>query len=506
MRCREGVTGYPDNTDTDADGLDDHFEARVGWTVPFARDFKPEYKVYPSPLGCDVDGDDSPDGPGPGTTLDPCPASAYAPESERRTDPTLTDTNGDGVADGEQSLPDALRAVPIGGRMPVGLRHWGGTGQFGLVNSPAGIAVDGNQPLADSNGHPVPVDSYVIERTPFGMSDDIVKFTGNPRGEMPWRRTARIELPPGAFGPDSNGRNGVATGIAVGRGSIGTGDQAGPPVIANFYTKDHPGVFPNGQFGNVFETFNGTTGEAVISPDGPDGTVRGLYGEGVCCFFNPYMFSNAPATLGNGYLDTIDPNRIVIGHAFNRTPGLNATATGLDSNEKSSLPSEYLGNLDTAQLMMRFGAKPSAANALNPAPGQITDPAGVAVDRTNDRLYAADDIGRNPDGSHVPEGALTRFDLSSGEVEAHLRDDGGALSGLTGLAVDPSGRYLYALSQTNGTMYKLSPSLAILGRLGSVATPPFQAPVDLDVDGKDGIWIVDQATRLIHFYFYPFGS
>lgn len=495
----------PDNADTDSDGLDDHFEARVGWTVPYARDFKPEYRIYPSPLSCDVDGDDSPDGPGPGTETDPCPTSAYAPESERKTDPTLTDTNGDGVFDGKQALPDALRAVPVGGRMPVQLRHWGGNGQFGPDTSPAGIAVDGNQPLVDSNGHPAPVDSYVIVRTPFGLSDEIAKFTGNPRGELPWRHTLGIELPDEAFGLGSSGRNGVATGIAVGRGSVGTGDQAGPPVVVNYYTKEHPGVFPNGLFGNMFGTFNGTTGQMIISPDGPDGTVRGLYGEGICCFFNPYMFSNPPATLGNGYLDTVGPNRIVIGHAFNRTPELNATATGWGSSEKSSLPSEYFGNLDTAQLMMRFGDKPSAADALDPAPGEITDPAGVAVDRVNDRLYVADDIGRNPDGSFVPQGALTRFDVSTGEVEAHLSDDSGALAGLTGIAVDPSGRYLYALSQTNGTMYKLSPSLAILGRLGSVTTPPFQAPVDLDVDARDGIWVVDQATKLIHFYFYPFG-
>lgn len=494
----------PEKADTDGDGLTDHFEARVGWTVPFARDFESEYKVYPSPLDCDVDGDGSPDGPGAGPAGDPCPVSDYPPESERKTDPSLTDTNGDGISDGGQPLPDVLKAVPRGGRLPVKVRTWGGAGVFGPT-TPTSLAVDRNQPLFDGDGRAASINSYVSVSMP-GGDDEAVRFSGNPRAGMPWRASAnsRLRFPgfPALPGDTPGLRDAYQTGIAVGPGQVGSGEDAGSPVVGNFYTKAihaTPGQTPS-RIGNMFLTYNGTTGEPLDRAQ--DGQLRGLYGTGICCFVTPFEtpYPGPPTSNGLGAIDTIGRNGLVVAHGMDRTQSGNAA-------ESQALPTVYFGALSDppAQMTMRYGRKPTdPSHFLDPDPGELVDPAGIAVDEVNGRLYVADNIGRTEDGRPLKPGAITRFNLSSGEVEAQLKVADGALTDLRGLAVSPDGEYLYAVA--NHTMYKLSPSLAILGRLsGPDGDGPFTRPLDVDVDNAEGVWLLDANTKLIHFYFYPFG-
>ncbi len=506
----EQIGTDPESADSDGDGLTDHFEARVGWTVPFARGHRPSYKAFPNPLNCDVDDDGSPDGPalpppdGPGPSLpniEPCPTGHLGPESERLTDPLITDTNEDGLIDGDQALPDALRAVGPGGRMPVEVRTWGGEGMFGPETEPTGIAVDGNQPLFDANGRPLPVDSYVTEQTPVGDDDLVAKFTGNPRAGIPWRHRDYLSFDK-SFLPGTFHLNAAATGLAVAEGKVGSGDTAGSPVIVNWYTKGTPAqTDPGSEYTNVFLTYNGLTGDSLQLGDVGEGVVGGVYGGSGCCFGSPYRSNGLPHSFGNGQLDSAGTNTIVIAHGWDSNPNLNAIIN-------TALPTQYVGLGDIeARPSRTFGSKTGDTTAAtNPAAGQLTNPSGIAIDRINGKLYVADNIGRGQDSGHYNlRSTLTRFDLASGEVEAFATFPDGELSGLQGIAIDPDGEYLYATSAT-GTMFKLSSDLAILGRLGSAGDPPFEMPRDVDVDNRNGIWVVDSATKLIHFYFYPFGS
>jgi len=75
------------STDTDADGLSDFDETKVGWTVQPAG--KDAYDVYPDPRVADADGD---------LLKDP-------EEKAAGTDPYLRDTDGDGTDDKNDELP-----------------------------------------------------------------------------------------------------------------------------------------------------------------------------------------------------------------------------------------------------------------------------------------------------------------------------------------------------------------------------------------------------------------
>lgn len=81
-----------DATDTapSGDGLSDYYEARIGWEVVLEGDLAPEpYRVFPSPVLMDTDGDGLDD----------------REELALGTDPTLRDTDGDGVLDPEDPRP-----------------------------------------------------------------------------------------------------------------------------------------------------------------------------------------------------------------------------------------------------------------------------------------------------------------------------------------------------------------------------------------------------------------
>ena len=154
------------HADTDSDGLTDYDETQTGWQVPKIGS-QAAYQVYPSPLSADVDGDGSPDGcPGTATT---CAGSSFRPESVRKTDPNLPDTNSDGLTDGSQDLPDALLYCPGCYRAPdfassLGNGQGDGDGQFGTyesfpdLNGPGAIAVNrntGDLYVADPSNHRV---------------------------------------------------------------------------------------------------------------------------------------------------------------------------------------------------------------------------------------------------------------------------------------------------------------------------------------------------------------
>ena len=492
----------PTKTDTDNDALGDREEAIDGWTVPFARGQQASYKVFPSPLSCDADGDDSPDGSGPGNALyGPCP-TGQGPESVRLTDPNDADTNGDGQPDGAQPLPDALRAVPVGGRMPVLLRTWGGEGMFGGT-MPMGLAVDPNQPLVTNDGKAAPIDSYVVARDPSTASsadDQVLQLRGNPRSTQPDPTLDRLDVDDGTdFIGNGEAISAGAVGIGVAEGQIGTGDDAGSPVVVNYYAKNTAGVDP-AQATNAFTTFNGTTGEDEFL--GTDGAgVAGAYGGNLCCFKSP-VFSTT--VVGNGPLDIVGRNAIVIAHG-----------TGGFASDPDARASLYRNFGDPiAERTTNYGVNHPQSFPTPQEPGDLIDPSGVAADVGNGRLYVADQIAN----SDFVFASLTRFNLATGAVEAFASDgeDPGPLVGVRGVAVDPDGRYIYALASgdtdCNGMLLKYSPSLTLLGRI-EVPTPLTGSHCatsggdyeDIDVDNGNGIWLTQPHSQLMRFFFYPFG-
>ncbi len=499
----------PNNKDTDSDAAtdagnmhsSDYFEARVGWTVPFPRGNQPGYQSFPSPLACDADGDQSPDGPGTGNLqYGMCPTLTpnvtFGPESTRFTDPTLGDTNSDGILDGDEPLPAALQAIPIGGRMPELVREWGGEGEMGDAQ-PIGLAVDINQPVFDSNGQAAPQTSYVIARRPASHTDNIYAFEGNPRVGAPSRVLGDID-PPANFFPDPTVKA-AATGIAVAPGSVGGPNAnppvaAGSPVVVNYYPKTMPNT--GAQYSSAFTTFNSSTQDLAASGE----QLSGAYPGPDCsnCFVAP-VFGPGPETIGSGFLDVASQHSIVIGHGRNQDAAFNA-------GDIKAIPTRYFGAGDPdADLGARYGSKPPVPVA--PTEGELTNPTGVAVDRANNKLYAADDIA--PTGTTA--GALTRFNLVSGAPEEFAYANDATLAGLRGLAVDPQGKYVYAASAQCETVYKFSPSLGILGAIGGAdclggnPTDLFEQPSDVDVDPANGIWVTDAESKTMRFFFYPFG-
>jgi DNA-binding beta-propeller fold protein YncE len=170
-----------------------------------------------------------------------------------------------------------------------------------------------------------------------------------------------------------------------------------------------------------------------------------------------------------------------------------------------SLPTQYVPNVGASLI----GRKPQGTV---PQRGTVVDPAGIAVDRANGKLYVGDDVaGPEPGTSGV--GAITRFDIASGNVEEFLMTDNGELAGLRGIAVDPSGDYVYAAAAGQNVVYKLSPSLAILGRFGfpgPTSNPDegqgsFADVWDVDVDAGHSVWATDKSSDLVQFFWFPFG-
>jgi hypothetical protein len=484
----------PQRPDTDDDGLTDQVETQKGWTVPFARDGQSEYKALPSPLSCDGDGDTSPDGTGPGNTQYGFCPTGQGPESTRFTDPTLADTNFDTVLDGDQPLPDALRAVPLGGRVPELIRHWGGPGELGGAQ-PTGIAVDGNQPVFDSEGKAAPIDSYVIARLPAPDDDEVYRFTGNPRAVTPFRTQTELDPQPTDFAGNP-GVVAAATGIAVAPGSVGTGDDAGSPVIVNYYPKTAGSITDPNQGPSAFTTFNGNTGDDLLSSE----PVAGSYG-GSCCFLPPAM-APGEEEIGNGFIDLATPLSLVVAHGRDKLDPLE------NWGDQNAVPTRYRGGDITPNIFMTYGQKPPNTAPDNPGSGQLNDPSGIAIDHGNGKLYVADDISSDPS---VLRGTLTRYDLASGHPEQFVSTADGSLAKLRGLAVDPNGQYIYAASDHCNVVYKLSTSLSILGAIGGSSctdapqTTTLQDPSDVDVDAANGVWVTDAGSQLINFYFYPFG-
>jgi hypothetical protein len=265
---------------------------------------------------------------------------------------------------------------------------------------------------------------------------------------------------------------------------------AGSPVVVNYYAKGGT-TNPAGSI-DFLTTFNGTTGEDLNSFAESNGTgaiydnLAFAYGADDGTFRSPFFRSGR---IGNGHLDYTTGNNPIIGHGIGPTPGYDL--------DESALPTEYLRN----QEMSRFGSLPLNQNLEK---GQLYDPSGIAVDRAAGKLYVADDRG----GSRGV-GSLTRFDLASREAEEYL-DDSTALAGVHGVAVDPSGEFVYAAA--GAYIYKLSPSLAILARFGGPGATgggsgngALAAPWDLAIDATGGALVTDSQTNLVQYFHYPFG-
>ena len=489
----------PQVPDTDGDGLGDQLESQTGWTVPLTKGTQSEYTVRPSPLSCDADGDNSPDGSGAGNqTYGTCPTSTYPPESERATttggtglegtDPTLADSNFDGLLDGAEPYPDVLTNIGPGGRVPVFLVDWGGTGGGGgFFTRAQAIAVDHNQPMFNSSGQPLPIDSYVVDRTSATGFDDVQKFSGNPLVAAP----VYSGLSLGTNGTHSDANSQMimaATGVSVAPGVVGSGSDAGSPVVANYYPKIGSSISDLSQPTNLIDTVNGTTGEDLW----PLGAAVSYGGTGEPTSF-PAPAGQQATLVGNGFIDTAGAD-VFVGHGFG------SGAADDNASWPNSLPTQYVSNGSVRV----FGTK---AGLETPARGELVDPSGLAVDRGDNQLYVGDDVG-GPDPDNSSVNAITRFDIATGRAAEFLLNQEGALAGLRGIGVDPSGSYIYAAAAGQNVVYKLSPSLSILGRFGfpgSDGKGGFTDVWDVDVDQSHGVWVTDQGSNLIQYFWYPFG-
>jgi hypothetical protein len=519
----------PTNPDTDGDGLNDWVETVVGWSVPMKRGNQAKYRTLSNPLSCDIDGDGSPDGPGPGNaTHGPCPASGYPPEATRAlttgdagnallpvrglegTDPLSADTNTDGLLDGLQPLPDVLKAPTRGARVPLWIRQWGGPSDF---ESARAIALDRNQPLVDDKGALAPVDHYVINRVHSGH-DRIVKFTGNPLSSTA-PQIAPISQQPNSFLPSltsdlsTQGLTMAATGIAVRPGVIGDGSpgnpKGAPPVAVNYYPKAATHYNAN-QHTNYLTTFNGTSGVDVhgqgLQSSGRSEVQYGSLKDSPPTFWPP-AFHTGARSLGNGFVDATANGTPIIAHGFGADLEANLKLGGAGE----ALPTQWLNRGGRT-----FGSKPKDTTA-KPAAGELIDPQGLAVDRAADKLYVSDDIVGEGGGSawKTTPGTVTRFDQTTKQVEAFLPTSAG-LKALGGVAADPSGEYVYVASQADNYIYKLTDSLSVVARFGG-PTPAggeaghgtFAHPWDMDVDSLSGIWATDRTSNLIQYFFYPLG-
>jgi hypothetical protein len=267
---------------------------------------------------------------------------------------------------------------------------------------------------------------------------------------------------------------------------------AGSPVVVNYYAKGGSAILADSM--DFLTTFNGTTGEDLGSFASDDGTgaiyynLAFRYGGAGGTFQSPFF-----GPIGNGHLDYTTGNNPIIGHGA----GLDPDVSQILIRQPGALPTEYLRNEEQTI----FGSKPPSGS---PTQGEVLDPSGVAVDRTAGKLYVADDRER-VDAS----GNLTRFDLASGEAEEYLGDSA-ALAGVHGVAVDPSGEFVYAAA--GAYIYKLSPSLAILARFGGPGATgggsgngALAAPWDLAIDATGGALVTDSQTNLVQYFHYPFG-
>lgn len=111
-----------------------------------------------------------------------------------------------------------------------------------------------------------------------------------------------------------------------------------------------------------------------------------------------------------------------------------------------------------------------------PERGRFVDPAGIAIDREEGVMYVIDErmiMGiTKENAADAANITISRVEIATGAVEDFVRFlpalDCQAPS-LRGLAVDPSGEYLYAAVGVGGTgdfVTKLSPSLTVLGHFG----------------------------------------
>ncbi len=515
-----GLGTDPLDPDTDDDVLSDSVEVQEGWVVPLAKNGEPDYQVYSSPLSCDVDGDLSPDGPGPGIATDPCP-DGFGPESTRAdddgggpppipidpfegTDPNVADTNSDGLTDGVEIMPDALRPPIAGGRVPTFLREWGGTGGNGqgTFQTTQGLAVDQTKPMVDpQTGFPLhDVSSYVINRRDDDLSveptDEVQHFRGNPLIEVPVFEQALLPDTVTDLGVNSHLRMAAVGIAAVPNTRVTTLGVEGPAISVNYYPKSASQSHNASEPIDFITTFNGESGldingDAVANP-GPNqigfnnAFEYGNPGDGV--EFDSPLFSNG--RIGNGMFDHSPGRDPIIG--FGQSPG---PSTVLDPH---ALPSEIQANSLGRRV---FG---TAATNTTPASGKFLDPSGVAVDRTRADVYVADDLQ-----DRVEAGNLTKMTSANGNVEAFLGGSS-ALEGVRGIAVDPGGKYVYAAA--GAYIYKLSTSsLAILGRFGGPGTTngvgggAMTAPWDIDIDAEHGAWVTDSTTDTIQYFYFPFG-
>jgi DNA-binding beta-propeller fold protein YncE len=316
----------------------------------------------------------------------------------------------------------------------------------------------------------------------------------------PFRTQTRFQPAPADFAGNPDVIP-AATGIVVAPGSVGSGETAGSPLVVNFYPKSAASVSDPTQGPNAFTTFNTTTGEDLFQ----NSPLSGGYGsgspEGFCCFLPPVL-PPGEEQIGNGFIDLANPLSLVVALGRHKLEALQ------NWDDPNALPTWYRSGDISADVWTTYGTKPINTNVEDPSSGQLNDPSGIAIDRLNGKLYVADDIASDPS---VLRGTLTRFNLFNGQPEQFVSTADGSLAKLRGLAIDPDGQYLYAASDHCDVVYKLSTSLSILAAIGGsscTSTPhpsAFQDPSDVEVDAANGIWVTDEGSQLISFYFYPFG-
>lgn len=471
----ETIDGTDDTTkDTDADGLTDQFETKVGWTVPIATPFdkptKTRYRVISSPLSCDADADGSPDGPGKGTKTDPCPSGPV--ESTRGekalpkpgadpgsaslgTDPKAADTNRDGIVDPRQSASSALQNVPPGSRAPIYVAQFGGRGGGGgTFRDPSALAVD---------RYSTPQRIWVDD-----LGDDLVQSfsLARPKDKPPFEHLTDIS-------DSGNERSGIA--VSPTRVGDATRSEDGQLLYAGRFTYDAKICS-----GNVFDIckvvqfgvgmFNGTSGKL----NSKDTLVKA----------NSVVPSNDANGSPVARLD-VDGNR----NLYVATSG---NATGKNANDYDHSVATVAQYSASGARVRTFGF---TTDTLPTAKAGIVNPTGVAVDSARD-VY----VTQSAADPKVIRG-LRKFDAQSGGMSGFTYYGGDP----AGVGVDCDG-YVYVLDRKADAVHKYTMNLTYLtsfGKLGS-GNGQFNDPIDLDVDAENNLYVLDKGNLRVQSFTYPF--
>ena len=487
--------------DTDGDGLTDKQETVTGWTVPFQRSpsSPASYTTLSNPRSCDADGDLLPDGWGAGTPASPCPGNAlgweslraisnpsFPPSSLAGTDPREPDTNADGILDGNQAYPAVLQYFDPSFLMPIFAGQFGGEGEGGgRFRGPLAVSV--NKYIDLTKG---PAEIFVIDNGnslvqkffgPEPCTPDGAPPQTPPLPACPSTPPAGHDQPPPfqapTFSQSLHARSAQGVGVSPMTTIPKQGSQESPAPLL--------WVAPaNGFALSAWSTADISTPPIAIAFGGTPGSLD-------------------VDTSGNVYV------------ASSRGPlASHSTASDYESDRKTPLPYELSPRdgkvVSTFTTARTQDCQKSYTLQCQPGlTGIVNNPAGIALDQSNNVYVADGGTGITPsggglfctnvDGPCYPSG-ITKFSPGL----APMSHQTGVFGSAGGVAVDPVDGTIYVADAFRHQVVKLTPSLTVIGTFGAPGGGHggFNTPLDVETDQNGNLYVADYGNNLIQYWQY----